>query len=279
MLVDFMILGAQKCGTTSLASQLAEHPSICFCKTKEPGYFNQVDDWQAGIQAYHSLYAPKEGQLCAEASTMYTFLPEWQGTHSRLFAYNPNLKLIYIMRQPVERVISNYSHDLVRGFAKALPEEVVFKDPAYINRTRYAVQIRPYLELFPRENVLLLVFEEYVADQPRALSQIASFLSIPAGAFGSVGIVDKHKSVGQTYLGNPVVRALVGSSAFQAVRPHLPASIRQPIKRRLGGQLDEKPYFSPELRREIWRFVEDDVLGVEEFLGRRIDAWRSEETR
>lgn len=279
MLVDLVILGAQKCGTTSLASQLAQHPNICFCETKEPGYFNQVDDWKAGIHAYHSLYAPKEGQLCAEASTMYTFLPEWQGTHARLFAYNPNLKLIYIMRQPVERVISNYSHDLVRGFLKSPPEEVVFKDPAYINRTRYAVQLRPYLELFPRENILLLVFEEYVADQAQTLRQIASFLGIPAGSFGVSGKAEKHKSVGQTYLSNPVVRALVRSRAFQAARPHLSASIRQPIRRRLSSHLDEKPAFSPELRRDIWRFVEDDVCGVEELLGRRLDAWRLEETR
>jgi hypothetical protein len=197
MRVDFMIIGAQKCGTTSLASQLAEHPSICFCKIKEPGYFHKVEDWRSDLDAYHQLFAPEDGQICGEASTMYTFLPEWHGTHSRLFAYNPDLKLIYIMRNPVERVISNYAHDLVRGFVKAAPESVVFEDPGYINRSRYGVQIRPYLELFPRENVLLLVFEEYVADQWKALQQICTFLEIPAELPGAVATVEKHKSVGQ----------------------------------------------------------------------------------
>ena len=278
MLVDFAIIGAQKCGTTSLAAQLAGHPEICFCEEKEPGYFHQNEDWRSGLEAYHRLYNPMEGQICGEASTMYTFLPEWQGTHARLFAYNPDLKLIYIMRQPVERVISNYSHNLVRGLVKAPPEAVVFNDPVYINRSRYAVQLRPYLELFPRENLLLLLFEDYIADQPSTLRKIAAFLGISPDAYAQMDAADKHKTVGQTYLKNSAIRAMVSSRAFQAVRPRLSSSIRQPIRRRLSNKLDEKPFFAPALRQEIWRFVEDDVRGVEELLGRPLDLWRSRGT-
>src|SRR3990172_564869 len=106
MRVDFMVIGAQKCATSTLARQLAYHPDICFSKPKEPAYFNRTQNWQEGLEKYHQLYSPVEGRICGEASTMYSSLPEWQGTHSRLFAYNPELKLIYIMRLPVERVIS-----------------------------------------------------------------------------------------------------------------------------------------------------------------------------
>jgi hypothetical protein len=273
MRVDFMIVGAQKCGTTSLAAQLAAHPGICFCEIKEPGYFHQVEDWRSGLEAYHQLFAPEDGQICGEASTMYTFLPEWQGTHSRLFDYNPQLKLVYIMRDPVERVVSSYSHDFVRGFIKGSPERVVFENPAYINRSRYAVQIRPYLELFPRESVLLLIFEEYVADQLDAIQQIGAFLGISAEPFVAIGPVEKHKSVGQWYLKYPALRAMVKSSAFQAVRPHLSASIRQPIRRRFSNRLETRPYFSQSLKETIWRFVEDDVRCLEELLDRRLDIW------
>ncbi len=102
MLVDFMIVSAQKCGTTSLASQLAQHPDICFSRTKEPDYFNANSDWQSRLVQYHQLFDPQPEQLCGEASTMYTFLPEYMDTHVRLHAYNSNLKLIYIMRDPVD---------------------------------------------------------------------------------------------------------------------------------------------------------------------------------
>jgi hypothetical protein len=139
MRIDFVIIGAQKCGTTSLAEQLAQHPQICFSRNKEPGYFHQTEEWQAGLAKYHALFTPRNGQLCGEASTFYTFFPEWRATHKRLYAYNPNLKLIYIMRKPVERVISHYAHDLVRHSVQEPPELAVFKNPAYINRSRYGV--------------------------------------------------------------------------------------------------------------------------------------------
>ena len=60
--------------------------------------------WEADLASYHALYSPAPGQLCGEGSTMYTFLPEFDKTYERLFAYNPDLKFIYIMRSPVERV-------------------------------------------------------------------------------------------------------------------------------------------------------------------------------
>ncbi len=269
-----MIIGARKCGTTSLAAQLAAHPDVCFCKIKEPGYFHKVEDWEAGLAEYHKLYSPTNGQICGEASTMYTFLPEYQGTHSRLFAYNPNLKLIYVMRQPVERITSGYAHNLVRGLVKAPPEVAVFSDPAYINRSRYSVQIKPYLELFARENVLLLIFEEYVADQPKTLRQIATFLGISPDAFEDIDTAVEHKTVGAWQLKYSPMRKMVRSDIFQAMRPYVPASIRQPVRRLFSNKLEEKPHFPPELRRTLWRFLEDDVRNIEELLGRRLDVWR-----
>jgi hypothetical protein len=275
MRVDFMVIGAQKCGTTSLAEQLAAHPGICFCRTKEPGYFHRVDGWEAAVDAYHALYSPTDGQICGEASTMYTFLPEWQGTHSRLYAYNPDLKLIYIMRHPVERVISSYSHDLVRGLVKAPPEIAVFQNPVYINRSRYGVQIRPYLGLFARENVLLLVAEEYASDQGETLRRIAEFLGVSADLFEGAEPAVRHKTVGEWFLKYRSVRDFTHSSVYQRIRPYVPASVRKPIRRHLSNRLEEKPHFSPALRQTLWRFLEDDVHTIEELLERRLDLWRS----
>ena len=274
MLVDFMMIGAQKSGTTSLANQLAQHPQICFCRTKEPGYFNTHEDWQPHLADYHALYTPQPGQLCGEASTMYTFLPDHLETHTRLHAYNPALKLIYIMRQPVARVISNYTHNLVRNLDTRPPAEAVFADPGYINRSRYGVQIRPYLDLFGRENVLLLLFEEYVQDQPGTLAQIADFIGVDRAGLADIDYAAGNQSVGEYYLKYEGVEKFAGSNFFQSVRDRIPAAVRQPVRRLLSNKLEEKPDFSPELRREIWRWVEDDVTEIERLLGRRLDRWR-----
>lgn len=274
MLVDFMIIGAQKCATGSLAAQLANHHEICFCKIKEPGYFSQETNWRVGLEAYHKLFTPEDGQICGEASTMYTFLPEIQQTYTRLYEYNPSVKLIYIMRQPVERVISNYAHRLARGHIKAPPQEVVFTQPELINRSRYGVQIRPYLDLFSHRQILLLIFEEYIANQQKTLLRIANFLNIDPRPFTNTESVHKHKSVGESYLKNDFVQWIVGTSSFKIIRNFIPASIRRSIKNQFSNRLQEPPYFSPEIKQTIWRFVEDDVCFVETLLGRQLDVWR-----
>lgn len=275
MLVDFMMIGAQKCGTTSIAAQLAAHPQICFCKDKEPGYFHKTADWRAGLEEYHALYDPRPGQLCGEASTYYTFFPEYRGTAERLYEYNPALKLIYVMRQPVERIISQYTHNFVREIDTRPPDLAVFRDPHYLYRSRYAVQLRPYLELFGPENVLLLIFEEYTADQISTLNRIGEFLGIDPAPFAETDTTPLHQSVGQPYLRYKALRDITKSDAFQKLRSVVPATLRQPIRHRLlSNTIEEKPHFSPETKHALWRMVEDDVHVIEEMLGRRLDGWR-----
>jgi hypothetical protein len=270
-----MMIGAQKAGTTSLAAQLAAHPQICFCKEKEPGYFHKTADWAAGLDEYHRLYSPRPGQLCGEASTYYTFFPEFRDTHARLFDYNPALKLIYVVRQPVERIISHYTHNRVREIDTRPPAEAVFAEPAYLNRSRYGVQIRPYLELFGPENVLLLVFEEYTADQIATLYRVADFLGIAAAPFAETDTTPLHQSVGQPYLRSEAARAFTHSALFQKVRGVVPAAIRQPIRHRLlSNKIDEKPTFAPEVKQALWRLLEDDVHTIEQMLGYSLNVWR-----
>jgi hypothetical protein len=275
MRVDFMIIGAQKAGTTSLAAQLAAHPQICFCREKEPGYFHQTADWRAGLDAYHALYDPRPGQLLGEASTFYTFFPEYRGTAERLYEYNPALKLIYVMRQPVERVISHYTHNYVREIDRRPPEVAVFSDATYVDRSRYAVQLRPYLELFGPRNVLLLVFEEYTADQIGTLYRLADYLGIAPAPFEETDTTPRHQSVGQPYLRSQALRDFTHSGVFQTMRRLVPAAVRQPIRHKLlSNTIDEKPPFTTETKQALWRLLEDDVCAVEALLGRRLDGWR-----
>ena len=274
MLVDFMIIGAQKSGTTSLASQLSSHPEICFCKIKEPGYFHSTTDWRMNLEGYHQLYSPVEGQILGEASTMYTFLPEFRNTYKKLYEYNPNLKFIYIMRHPVERIVSHYTHRMLRNQVKEPLETAVFNDPSYINRSRYGLQIQPYINHFGRENILLLIFEEYVSDQLMTLEKIADFLKIDAAPLKTVDTKPKHQSVGNTYLKYQSFRNLANADAFKSVRGLIPVSLRKSIRQKLSNQIQEKPEFSQELRELLWQFVEDDVCKIETLLQRNLTVWR-----
>lgn len=273
--IDFIIIGAQKSGTTSLATQLAGHPEICFCQDKEPGFFNSVIDWKEKLQDYHRLYSPLPGQRCGEASTMYTFLPEFADTHSRLFEYNPKLKLIYLMRQPVERIVSHYAHRVNHGRVTELPEEIVLKDPTFINRSRYAYQIKPYMELFGEENVLLMPFEEYISDPSESLKCVSSFLGISYELFQNLDSNPKNESIGKKYLGKTGTK-IWDNSVARLAGPLIPRFVRRALKSYFLKEMTQKPKFPPILRKTLWNILEEDVNSVEKLLNRRIDVWRKE---
>ena len=107
---------------------------------------------------------------------MYTFLPEFGGTHDRIHAYNPDVKLLYVMRDPVERMLSNYAFRRVRRLTADPPEVALITDPTFVNRSRYGMQLRPYFDRFPAEQIHLMVFEEHVADTSGSLKEVAGFL-------------------------------------------------------------------------------------------------------
>ena len=271
-LADVMMIGAQKSGTTGIAQQLASHPEVCLCDEKEPAFFNETEDWRAGLDRYHALFSPTPGQLCLEASTMYTFLPEFGGTHERIHAYNPDVKLLYVMRDPVERALSNYAFRRVRRLTADPPEVAIVADPTFVNRSRYGMQLRPYFERFPAENIHLVVFEEHVKDPEGSLKEMAGFLGIAPDAFGPIDTEVKHRSTGESRLSDrgrrlkrhPLVGKAVGAT---------PAPARRLVGRTFRTTLETKPTVSPEFRERLHRLVEDDVAQVERWLGRPVTAW------
>ncbi len=266
---DFMIIGAQKSGTTSLAYQLAQHPALSISGQKEPHYFSKSKDWQAGLTRYHKLFSPRDEQLCFEASTSYSFLPEYPETAQRLRAYNPDLRLIYILRHPVERIRSHYLHRVRRGKVFRPPGAEIRRNPIYLDRSRYATQIRPYLELFPAEHILILIFEEYAADPQAAFARVAGLLGIPGEGFAAVDTAPKHVSRRHGFHGERLIGALARRIPGLGGRTG-----RTTLYERVIGRIE----FPEALRTSLWRELEPEVAGIERILARPIDVWRRHES-
>ena len=275
--VDFMIIGAMKSGTTSLSQLLSKHPEVCFCGKKEPHFFSKSSNWRTQIKEYRELYHPLDGQICGEASTTYTFYPTfnkdvWQALHS----FNPQLKLIYIMRDPVDRIVSHYMHCYSRGYTSEPFEDVVLTQSMYINISRYFVQIKPYIELFGRKQVLLLTFEEFISDKTASMGKIAAFLGIDASLFDSINDVHINKSVGE-YKRSIKAENLSRNSLVQKVKPLFPKLFRQTVFNVIDSinrkKLDAKPNVPEEVEKAIHDLVISDVLEVEKLMGRELKEW------
>ncbi|BFM05370.1 sulfotransferase family protein [Halioxenophilus aromaticivorans] len=183
-LPDFYIIGAAKCGTTTLYKELEADGRIFFCSPKEPCFFDSDVAWDKGIDWYHSLFADATaGQLCGEASTNYTRWPQVEAVPERIHQYSPDAKLIYIMRDPVKRAHSHYVHRWTKETHRHKPftmgvREYIEQDPMCFDSGRYCDQIEQYLRYFPRDQVLLLVFEDMLADQQACLHRVYEFLGL-----------------------------------------------------------------------------------------------------
>ena len=277
--VDFMIIGAMKSGTSTLTKILSMHPEVCFCREREPHFFSKTPDWKANLEDYKNLYNPQEEQICGESSTTYTCYPEFnKNIWDDLYEFNPQLKLIYIMRDPVDRILSHYMHNYLRGYTSEPLEKAILSKSTYINRTRYWVQIRPYLDVFGKEQVLLLTFEELIANKKMTLNKIADFLDIDGAKFYDFENVHANKSVGET---KPDVRIdnLRKSNIVNLLKPFVPKSLRGLTSNFLYKLTEKKfnsrPKISDHLKSVIWDLLILDILEIEKIMGRKIIEWQS----
>ncbi|MGP1273176.1 MAG: sulfotransferase [Phycisphaerales bacterium] len=181
-LPHFLIIGAMKAGTTTLYRDLLTHPRVFFPQDKEPG--NLLDDAVldgAGRAAYEAMFAGASAdQLCAEASTAYTKRPTHEGVAQRARELlGPDLRLIYIMREPVERLISQHRHELTAGeIAETDIDAAIERHPRLIDYSRYAMQLEPWLERFGTDRVLTLEMEAYAADRAGGCAVVQRFLGL-----------------------------------------------------------------------------------------------------
>lgn len=265
--VDFMIVGAMKSGTTTLADILKNHDRVSFCSTKEPQFFSESLNWKSELQRYKDLYNfERRDVIRGEASTGYTMYPEFnKRVWEDIYEFNPNMKIIYIMRDPVERVVSHYVHNYMRGYTRRSFKDAVILEPSYINRTRYYTQIKPYIDTFGRQQVLLITFEDFLRRKKEVLSSVADFLSI-GNNFKDFEGVHSNK-------------------AKEDVNITLNRYLRDRVKNKYLKKVINKSYkwfykistappdVTPEMKELIWRMLEQDVENIEKVLGRKLVEW------
>ncbi len=202
---SFLIVGAAKSGTTSLYYYLKEHPDIFMPISKEPAFFayagSRVNFQGPGDhrrnatvitdpQIYQQLFQEAHpNQQTGEASVVYLYHPE---APHRIKAYNPDMKLIAVLRDPVERAVSNYTFLRKDGYeecatlkeALQLEEERIAANWQYIwHYSRlgfYYQQLRRYYDLFPKEQILVLKQEDLKNDTANVLQRVLEFLDVDA---------------------------------------------------------------------------------------------------
>jgi hypothetical protein len=182
-LPDFLIIGAMKAGTTTLFRDLEVNPACFFSMDKEP--HNLVHDavlTDAGREAYSAMFQrARPEQLCAEASTGYTKRPTNEGVAARARKLlGEGLKVIYIVREPVSRTVSHHYHSFTYNETALTVDDAVRQSSSFIDYSRYAWQLEPWLAEFGRAQVHIIRFETYVKNRAATVEEVSKFLGIPS---------------------------------------------------------------------------------------------------
>jgi hypothetical protein len=258
-LPDFVIIGAMKCGTSTLHAQLAAQSQFFMSEPKEPNFFSNDEIYAKGEAWYRGLFAAAPaGAIKGESSTHYTKLPTYPKTVERLGRLIPHAKFIYVTRDPVERLVSQYIHEWTEGRITCGIDEAIEKHPQLVAYSRYGYQLQPFIERFGRERILRIEFERMTAEPDATLKRIAAFL----GAGGEVkwhDDLDAQNVSAERIRTFPLKSLIVDNPVATALRRTLvPRGVRERVKSKL--QMRERPQLSEKTRRDLQALFDADRL-------------------
>jgi hypothetical protein len=190
MLPSFIVIGAMKSGTSSLFHYIASHPNIVNSSKKETNFFKTPENFSQGINWYESFFKGS-GKYAFEASPMYTTRPMNSGVPERMYSILPNIKLIYLLRDPIERIVSHYINDYAYRGQSLSFSEAIRTDNKYVLTSKYYFQIQAYLEYFSEKQILIIESEKLRKNPGKVMSDVFAFLGISDEYDGKADILEK----------------------------------------------------------------------------------------
>ena len=174
---DFIIIGGMKCATSSLHEQLALQPGIFMTELKEPNFFSNDEQYALGMEWYLSHFASaKTDEICGESSTHYTKLPTYPQTIDRILQHFPDVKLIYVMRHPIDRLVSQYIHEWSQKEISVDINQAVTQHPEMLAYSQYTMQLQAYFDTFGQDRVLPVFFERMIKHPQEELERVCQFI-------------------------------------------------------------------------------------------------------
>jgi len=224
---DFFVIGAMKSGTTSLYHDLSAHPMIKLAEKESAGLERFGVREQVDRQRYARQWAgASAGQLCGDVSTTYTMLPHTRCVPELAAVVAPEARLIYILREPIDRIVSHHHHDVSAGVVRAPIDTAVREDSRFLDYSRYAYQLRAWTEHFPADAIRVVRFEDYIRDRRGVTAGLFRWLGLPQVA-EPAGLEDVHNASEGKLSARGVTRRVVGSRVYrERVRPMVPQKLR-----------------------------------------------------
>jgi len=274
---NLFIIGAMKSGTTSLHEYLNEHPEVFMSEVKEPGYFAScVNYYPKDYRWYSSLFKDvKDEKIIGESSTHYTRLPFCDDVAQKLWEFNPNAHLVYIMRHPIKRSISHYWHGVRYGDEYRDILAAIKDNPEYTEISDYANQLEPYVKRFGKDKIYTLTFEDLINNTDDELKRLFEWLGIDS-KFSVAKTNVAHNALPESFKkvkGRGVLYRFSNSALWNAFAPLIPSKITS-----YAAKLTEQDTVkSTENEEQVFKILtplfSEKVKNLESLLNKKFDSW------
>lgn len=278
---NLVIIGATKCGTSSLHQYLACHPQVFMSEPKELRFFTK--HWEKGVEWYEAQF-PVDAPVRGESSPQYTVYPRNAAAPARMHEVVPGARLIYMVRDPVERVISDYLERLGQ-FREHRELESILTDfessphaqQQYISPSKYWLQLEQYLKFYPPDQILVLTLDDLRSRKLDTLRSAFRFLRVDEhfrdDAFDRVwnesSVKRRMSWFGRLVYPHGLRRALHDDRVpYQIVRAF------KAVVRATGRPI-ERPRLSEDLERRLTGCFRDDVAQLRAFTSNTFAGWRT----
>ncbi len=294
---NFILIGAAKSGTTSFYNYVKQHPSVYVSPVAKTNFFvSNFVDGQAKVEdldftpeqirklnfsvttpeAYQQLFVnvPPEKTALGEISPMYlnSFVAA-----NKLKASNPDVKLIAMLRNPVDRAYSGYQMQLrqakeKREFGSNLdPEEI------YIRGGFYYDQLKRFYDVFDRSQIKIFLFEDFKQNPRKVIQEMFNFIGVDESFSPDLetkfnqGGIPKNKGLYSLLFNSPLT-----AIAKSSITPLLPKKLRIKLESNIKGNLLSKPKsMTPETRKTLQQMYREDILKLEQLIGKDLQQWLS----
>ncbi len=177
-LPNLIVIGAQKCGTSVLHYYLSLHPEVSMSNPKELNYFIEERNLPRGLEWYSRHFDPS-ATCRGESSPNYTAYPQHLGVPERIAATVPDARLVFMVRDPIERITAHWIHNYAKRREKGdLRETLLHPNTSYVSRSKYFMQLQRYLKHFPEERILVIDQRDLRDDRTATLRRLFEFVGV-----------------------------------------------------------------------------------------------------
>lgn len=283
-MVDFFIVGAPKCGTTSLHRYLDQYECIFMSNPKETNYFSYEELAKDGLyysenrissnNAYEDIFLlAKKGQIRGEASVSYLFYPE---VPRKIYKYNKHAKIIIVLRDPVERAHSHFLMDIRLGYCNKTFKNIFEEGEShplhyqqYFQLGLYHDQVEKYLDVFGLDQVLVLLDTDLKYKFEKSMSTLNNFLGL---ADSSEHVVSRMHNTYKAPKNGLVAFLYKVGFLRRIVQNILPKRFTDYVKSKLFSSA-EKPVIDHFFKSQLYKFYSDDIHKLQVLIKRNLSHW------